>query len=88
MVYVITEPCMESKDGSCVAVCPVDCIDSTPEADQFFINPQECVSCGACVDVCPVDAIYHRDDVPAEMARSIEANAAFFVEATSDHAAT
>ena len=26
MTYVITEPCIDVKDGSCVDVCPVDCI--------------------------------------------------------------
>ena len=26
MTYVITQPCVGVKDGSCVDVCPVDCI--------------------------------------------------------------
>jgi NAD-dependent dihydropyrimidine dehydrogenase PreA subunit len=26
MTYVITEPCIGTKDQSCVEVCPVDCI--------------------------------------------------------------
>ncbi|OLD33610.1 MAG: ferredoxin [Chloroflexi bacterium 13_1_40CM_2_67_6] len=26
MAYVITEPCIDVKDASCVDVCPVDCI--------------------------------------------------------------
>ena len=26
MAYVITEPCVDVKDASCVDVCPVDCI--------------------------------------------------------------
>ena len=26
MTYVITEPCIDVKDKSCVEVCPVDCI--------------------------------------------------------------
>jgi NAD-dependent dihydropyrimidine dehydrogenase PreA subunit len=26
MAYVIAEPCIGTKDNSCVEVCPVDCI--------------------------------------------------------------
>lgn len=28
----------------------------------YFINPDECTSCGACVDECPVEAISEGDD--------------------------
>jgi len=76
--YVITEPCIGVKDATCTDVCPVDCIYSSPEAEQYFIHPDECISCGACVDVCPVDAIYHQPDLPTEMERFIAVNAAFF----------
>ena len=34
MAYVITEPCIDVKDASCVGVCPVDAIfpeDQSPE---------------------------------------------------------
>ena len=76
--YVITEPCIGVKDATCGDVCPVDCIHSSPEAEQYFIHPEECISCGACVEVCPVDAIYYEEDVPAEMRQFIEINANFF----------
>ena len=33
MTYIIAEPCLETKDSSCVEVCPVDCIY---EADDQF----------------------------------------------------
>jgi NAD-dependent dihydropyrimidine dehydrogenase PreA subunit len=34
MTYVITAPCIGVKDGSCVDVCPVDCIHpAAGEAD-------------------------------------------------------
>ena len=29
MTYIITEPCIDTKDRSCVDVCPVDCIHET-----------------------------------------------------------
>jgi Fe-S-cluster-containing dehydrogenase component len=31
VTYVIAEPCINVKDASCVAVCPVDCIYSTDQ---------------------------------------------------------
>src|SRR3712207_9383694 len=46
MTYVITEPCIGTKDQSCVEVCPVDCIYDA--GDHFMINPEECIDCGAC----------------------------------------
>ena len=84
MAYVITEPCIGTKDNSCVEVCPVDCIHPTPdEADYeqhelLYIDPDECIDCDACVEACPVDAIYPEDAVPAEWADYIERNAAYY----------
>src|SRR4029450_13687001 len=44
--YVITEPCIDVKDKSCIEECPVDCIY---EGDRMlYIHPDECVDCGAC----------------------------------------
>lgn len=59
MPYVISDPCMSSKDQACVDVCPVDCIY---EAEgRLWIQPEECTECGACESVCPVEAIYYTD---------------------------
>ena len=61
---VITEPCIDVKDKSCIEECPVDCIY---EGDRMlYIHPDECVDCGACEPVCPVEAIFYEDDVPAQ----------------------
>lgn len=71
MPYVIAEPCIGSKDSSCVAVCPVDCIHPTPDEPDYgrvgmlYINPDECIDCDACVEACPVAAIYAEDQLPA-----------------------
>lgn len=73
MSYVITEPCIGTKDASCVDVCPVECIYEAD--DQFYINPDECIDCGACVPACPVDAIYPELDVPEEWISYTEKNA-------------
>ena len=66
MAYIITEPCIGTKDASCVDVCPVDCIHSSEEDEQYFIDPDTCIDCAACETVCPVNAIYFEDDVPEE----------------------
>jgi NAD-dependent dihydropyrimidine dehydrogenase PreA subunit len=79
MAYVINEPCIGTKDTSCVDVCPVDCINPTvdepgfEEADQLFIDPEECIDCDACVEACPVDAITPEDMVPPEWQHSSNA---------------
>jgi ferredoxin len=78
MTYVITEPCIGVKDASCVEVCPVDCIHTDDEAEQYFIDPEDCIDCAACVELCPVDAIYADDQVPPEWAGFIESNANYF----------
>ncbi len=82
--YVITDPCIGVKDGTCVEVCPVDCIATTDDDDQFFIDPALCIACEQCVLVCPVDAIYLEHEVPAEWKASIERNRDFFLEAKED----
>ena len=74
MTYVICEPCIGTKDASCVDVCPVDCIHTTDEAEVYYIDPDECIDCAACEPVCPVAAIFSEDAVPAEWASYIELN--------------
>jgi ferredoxin len=78
VTYVITEPCIGVKDGSCVLVCPVDCIYSTEDDDMYYIHPDECIDCGACVPECPVNAIFAEDEVPADQRRFIQINADYF----------
>jgi len=74
--YVITEAC--TRDGSCVEVCPVACIHTTPEASQFYIDPEICIECEQCEIVCPVDAIYLDSELPAHSQAATEINASFF----------
>ena len=82
--YVITDPCIGVKDGTCVEVCPVDCFASSDDEAQFFIDPALCIACEQCVLVCPVDAIYLEHEVPEEWKASIERNRVFFLEAKQD----
>ena len=75
MTYVITLPCIGTKDRSCVDVCPVDCIHDDGDEDMLlYIDPAECIDCGACEPACPVTAIFAEDDVPAEEAAYTEIN--------------
>ncbi len=83
MTYVITEPCIGVKDASCVDVCPVDCIHTTDEDDQYYIDPDQCIDCAACETVCPVSAIFFEEDVPEDQKRFIDLNRAYF-QARSD----
>jgi NAD-dependent dihydropyrimidine dehydrogenase PreA subunit len=61
MTYVITLPCVDLKDKTCIDECPVDCIYEGER--MLYIHPDECVDCGACEPVCPVDAIFYEDDL-------------------------
>jgi NAD-dependent dihydropyrimidine dehydrogenase PreA subunit len=84
MPFVITDPCIGTKDSACVDVCPVDCIHPRKDEPEFaqstmlYIHPDECIDCGACVPACPVAAIYDSpDSTPASQKTLIEANAVY-----------
>jgi NAD-dependent dihydropyrimidine dehydrogenase PreA subunit len=84
MAFIITDPCIGTKDSACVDVCPVDCIHPRKDEPEFeaspmlFIHPEECIDCGACVPACPVTAIYDSPDAtPANQKDLVEANAIF-----------
>ena len=90
MTYVVTEPCIGTKDRSCVEVCPVDCFYNHPSAElntkvskepakpgdvgMLVIHPDECIHCGACEPECPVEAIFEDDDVPEKWTEFVEVN--------------
>lgn len=91
MTYVVAEPCIGTKDRSCVEVCPVDCFYDNRDASlnqkvgkaaanegdvgMLVIHPDECIHCGACEPECPVEAIFEDDDVPEKWSEYIELNA-------------
>ena len=90
MTYVVTEPCIGTKDRSCVEVCPVDCFYNHSNGElntkaarepvkpgdlgMLVIHPDECIHCGACEPECPVEAIYEDDDVPDKWVEYKEIN--------------
>ena len=78
MTYIIAEPCVNVKDGSCIDVCPVDCIYTTSDDSMMYINPDECIDCAACEPVCPVVAIFVEDQVPEQWQNYIPMNYDYF----------
>jgi NAD-dependent dihydropyrimidine dehydrogenase PreA subunit len=86
MPHIIAEPCIGTKDTSCVAVCPVDCIHPTKDEAEFddakmlYIDPDTCIDCGLCVDECPVQAIFPEEDLPEEWSEYIQLNADYYNE--------
>ena len=79
MAYVITSPCIDVQDQSCVEVCPVDCIYFDEGEDRIlYIQPDECIDCGACEPACPVTAIFAEDDVPDDQTEYTKLNADWF----------
>ena len=86
MAYVITDACIDVKDQTCVQECPVDCILTSDNEKQFFIDPNICIDCGACQPVCPVKAIYPADELPPDQEHQIEKNEVFFTKKSEQEA--
>lgn len=84
MTHVITDTCC--NDGSCITVCPVQCIRPRPgdadyvTAEQLYIDPDSCIDCGACIDACPVNAVQADYLLAPGMDHLLEVNAEYFVE--------
>lgn len=78
MPYVITEACIDVKDGACADVCPVACIHTDDNSPMYYIDPRGCIDCRACELVCPVNAIFPGDDVPAHLESYIAVNEGYF----------
>ena len=88
MPFVITDPCIGTKDSACVDVCPVDCIHPRKDEPEFaqatmlYIHPDECIDCGACEPECPVTAIFPEEDVPANLKEYVQINRDVFKSET------
>lgn len=63
MAFVILSACIDVKDQSCAAVCPVDCIYVEADDRMCYIHPTECIDCAVCVEACPVAAIKDESDL-------------------------
>jgi NAD-dependent dihydropyrimidine dehydrogenase PreA subunit len=79
MAYVISAPCVDHNDRSCVEVCPVDCITSEPGLDRkLYIDPDACIDCGQCASACPDQAVFPAKQLPAEWADYAWIDAAWY----------
>ena len=84
MPFVITDPCIGTKDTACVDVCPVDCIHPRKDeaafesAPHLYVHPTDCIDCGACVPVCPTNSIFIKEELPADLAHFAEKNSTYF----------
>ncbi|UGQ11147.1 FAD-dependent oxidoreductase [Yinghuangia sp. ASG 101] len=82
MTFVISKGCC--NDGSCVTVCPVQCIRPRPgdadftTAEQLYIDPATCIDCGACLDECPVEAVHPEWELPEHLSDYLDINAEYF----------
>ena len=87
MTFIITEPCLDTMDQSCVEVCPVDCIHFEEGTDRMlYIEPAECIDCGACQPACPVNAIFPEAELPADQQRFYEINELWYSDAAAARA--
>jgi ferredoxin len=82
MPFVIVDACIDLKDKSCLAACPVDCIYEGGRT--LYIHPEECIDCGLCETVCPVAAIHADDRLPPEKLHWIGINRDFFGPAVTN----
>ena len=57
MIEIIENKC--DFCGSCVAVCPVDCIELKEAA--ITIDYNVCIDCNLCIYICPIDVLYEKN---------------------------
>ena len=57
MIKIIENKC--DFCGSCVAVCPPDCIDLKEAA--IAIDHNVCIDCNLCIYICPIDVLYEKN---------------------------
>lgn len=90
MAYIITGPCINTKDTACVNVCPVDGIHPTKsesdyeKVEQLYVDPDTCIDCGACVPECPVSAIFAEADLKDEDKSYADKNRDFYKLSAAD----
>ena len=46
--------------GTCVGVCPVNCMELTEM--ELSIDAETCILCRFCIDICPIEALEMTDE--------------------------
>jgi ferredoxin--NADP+ reductase len=57
---------------------PVNKPGEFTSTEMLYIDPVMCIECGLCFEACPADAIYDEKDLPPDLARFRDINAAYF----------
>ena len=76
MTYIIAEPCIGTKDRSCVEVCPVDCIYEYVEDVGGYVVPDPSTGAGVDKQVIPRGDAVH---IPPEAMTKEQLNAMLFI---------
>ncbi len=59
---------MCTKCGTCVEICPDDCINQENKGSfPVLIKEEQCVSCGHCMAICPSGAYRHSEFIKSDM---------------------
>ena len=81
---VITDKC--TQELHCISACLRSAIHPTrteagfSSARQLFINPRRCIGCGACVSACDKGAIFEIEELPPDLLRFAQLNAAYYAQ--------
>jgi ferredoxin--NADP+ reductase len=81
---VITDRCIQ--DLHCVSSCLRKAIHPTADevgfrnSSQLFINPKKCIGCASCVSTCANGAIFEIGELPENLHRFAEVNAAYYAQ--------
>lgn len=85
MAYVIAKPCLSHCRMECLDACENNAIHPNHEEQSFkkeverlYIDAQKCEECENCSGVCPAGAIYHEDDLPANLKKYVKINENYF----------
>jgi Fe-S-cluster-containing hydrogenase component 2 len=81
---VITDKC--TQDLHCISACLRNAIHPTAaeagfhSAGQVFVNPRRCIGCGSCMSACEKGAIFEIGELPPDLLRFAEVNAAYYAQ--------
>ena len=54
MIHIKDDMC--DYCGTCISVCPVDCIEL--DEHDISVDNEICIDCSLCVNICPIEVLY------------------------------